>query len=155
MKNGYIETYKNYRIIKCGDDYIITDKHGATQGQATTEDGAKYTIDGYIEQEQKKRKTFENLHELKNTTQKAKQYINNYNYSNDIFLRDVYGSYSRAKEKAFEYCLKTLDTLGGYSQRITTFSKFVFTFAFVFDFDGAKYLCYITPSKDYKIKLDN
>lgn len=48
MKNGYIETYKNYRIIKAGDVFVITDKHGATQGQANTLDGAYIHIDGLI-----------------------------------------------------------------------------------------------------------
>ena len=24
MKNGYIETYRNFRIIKAGDDFVIT-----------------------------------------------------------------------------------------------------------------------------------
>ena len=45
MKNGYIEKYKNYKIIKYGDDFVITDEHGTTLGQAKTLDEARYSID--------------------------------------------------------------------------------------------------------------
>jgi len=46
MKNGYIETYKQYfRILKYNDDFIITDEHGTTLGQAKTLEGARCRID--------------------------------------------------------------------------------------------------------------
>lgn len=53
MKNGYIETYKNYKIIRYGDNYIITDKYGTTQGQAKTIDGAYIHIDGLVSHQTK------------------------------------------------------------------------------------------------------
>lgn len=155
MKNGYIETYKNYRIIKAGEDFVITDKHGTTKGQTTTEEDAKAYIDYITQQQEEEQRTFDSLKELNKNTSKAQQYINNYNYASGVNLRDVYGSYSDAKQNAFNYCFDIYTKLKGYQRRIATYNKNVFTFAFEFDFDGAKYLCYITPSQDYKIKIDD
>jgi len=152
MKN-YKITYKNYHIIKFGDDFIITDEHGTTKGQATTEDGAKYTIDCYIKKEEEKQKVFDTLKEIKNTTQKAQQYLYNYNSSDCTELYHCYNSYSNAKRNAFDYCLNLFKKLNGYSYNIPTHCIMTFTFAFVFDYEGQRYLCYITPTQNYKIKI--
>lgn len=47
-------------------------------------------------------------------------------------LWEVYGSYSRAKEQAMEYCLELMDNLNGWRGRIISHNIMVFSFGFEF-----------------------
>jgi hypothetical protein len=86
-------------------------------------------------------------------TKKQMAVYYNYLNSSDVRLSDVYGSYSYAKERAYEYCTALMVKKGGYGFRITSYNTFMFTACFQFEENGNTYLMYITPSKDEQIKL--
>lgn len=50
MKNGYIQNYKNYKILYYGGDFIATNEHGATVAQDKTIRGIKNKIKYYNNQ---------------------------------------------------------------------------------------------------------
>lgn len=80
----------------------------------------------------------------------AKSNINRYNQSAAYCLRDVYGRYSEAKEKAFKYCLNLMYEYNGRDLKIISHNSFMFTAAFIFnDPDtGVIQFMFITPSYD-------
>ena len=78
----------------------------------------------------------------------AKNNINSYNQSAAYCLRDVYGRYSIAKEKAFRYCLNLMHSYNGRDLKIISHNSFMFTAAFIFnDPDtGVIQFMFITPN---------
>ena len=87
-------------------------------------------------------------------TQHAQRIIDRFNNSSDVELRDVYGSYSRAKENAYEYCRDREREFGSYNGVITSHNSMQFTYAFTGVCEGQWYLIYITRTADYAVKLD-
>lgn len=96
--------------------------------------------------------------ELKNTTQKAKGIIHTYNYykntNEGITLFEIYNNYSWRKEKALDYCKELKQRLNGFNSCFCGHNCMIFTYAFLFKEGDTIYLCYITPSYDYKIKYE-
>lgn len=74
--------------------------------------------------------------------------------STDVELSDVYGRYSGAKARAFEYCRAREREFGSYNGVITSYNTCMFTYAFTGFFEGKEYLIYITPSYDYAIPME-
>lgn len=93
------------------------------------------------------------MRKLNKGTQKAACFIYNYEHSNATHLRDVYSSYSRAKEEAYNYCIRLMRKLDGYNGRITAAGCQVFSFAFKYRENGIEKLAYITRNYDYSIEL--
>lgn len=155
MKNEKQEIYKNFKIINFNDIYIIVDYKGLTQGETTTREQARQKIDNIIKEQEQKQKVFDSLKELNNTTQKAICYLHNFETSKKKDLWECYKTnYSQKKQNAFNDCLKIFDTLQGNKRKIPTYNQNIFTFSFDFIFNNQKYLCYITPTNNYKIKID-
>lgn len=75
-----------------------------------------------------------------------KRYVN----SKDYHLEDVYGRYSDAKRRAWDYCERLREKYKGVSMRILSYNTFTFTCAFAFEDSetGEVHLMYITPSQD-------
>ena len=96
--------------------------------------------------------------QLKNKTKKALGLIHTYNYyrkqNNGLSLYEIYNNYSWRKEKAFDYCKSLLKEKNGFDACFCGHNCMVFTYAFLFKEGDTTYLCYITPSYDYKIKYE-
>lgn len=73
--------------------------------------------------------------------------------SHDYSLDCVYGSYSGAKERAFEYCRDRERELNSYNGVISSHNLMMFTYAFTCTYEGVDYLIYITPSHDFAVPL--
>ena len=89
------------------------------------------------------------MEQLKATTKKAQQLINNYLCANASTLYECYGSHSQAKENAFDYCEGKRQEFNGWGRRVCTYCTCFFTYGCrVGDHD----LIYITPTHDYYIE---
>ena len=67
------------------------------------------------------------------------------------YLEDVYGRYSTAKQRGYDYCLELLESFHPdtiYSYGITSANTFHFTFEAVFEKGGVKYVLHCTAKKD-------
>lgn len=70
-------------------------------------------------------------------------------------LRDVYGSFSYAKQQAFDYCQKLQNEHHGENGRIIGKNGFVFSFGFTYtDENNKKHFVYITKSHDKDAIID-
>ena len=88
---------------------------------------------------------------MNNTREKiAKANINRYNDSRASELFHVYGKYSTAKARAFDYCRNLMNKLDGWGLKILSYNTFMFTagFLFVDKETGVTKFMYITPSYD-------
>lgn len=86
-------------------------------------------------------------------TQHAQRFWEAFCRSSDVELRDVYGSYSRAKENAYEYCREREREFSSYNGVITGHNAMTFSYAFTGWCEGKKYLIYITKYGDYAIDI--
>ena len=68
-------------------------------------------------------------------------------------LCQVYGSYSRAKERAMLYCMELMAVYKGTDLRIISWNTFMFTVGFYGEYDGKKAFFYIKPNNDYCMYL--
>lgn len=76
-----------------------------------------------------------------------------YKRSTAYSLRDVYGSYSRAKEDAWDYCKELMYKLGGYGLKVISSSRYMFTAGFMFEEDGKTMFMYISPKRDVAVEV--
>jgi hypothetical protein len=72
-----------------------------------------------------------------------------YRYSCKTELEDVYGRYSAAKARAFEYCEMLCDSLDGYNLRITGHNTMTFTVGFIFNHPETGETCLAKITRDY------
>ena len=87
-------------------------------------------------------------------TKKEQQMFENYITSKGTYLNDVYGTYSREKEKAYEECRQDMIAHNGNHPRIPTANRFLFTYAFQYIGDnGETRLRYHTPSNVYDFEI--
>ena len=93
------------------------------------------------------------MKELKYGSKKATALAQNYWNSYRRNLTECYGRFSSAKEKADFWCRHYMVENGGYDYRICTYNSQIFTAGFRFKEKGAEYLCYMTPTYNYKIRL--
>lgn len=68
----------------------------------------------------------------------------------------VYGTFSKKKAEAMEYCKELQYRLNGYGGRITSANSYHFSYAFKYpDYDTGKMcLCYCTAAHDYKFPIE-
>lgn len=85
----------------------------------------------------------------------ARQAYEKFLRSNDAELRDVYGSYSQAKENAYEYCRAREREFSAYDGFIASYCIMQFTYAFTGLCEGKRYFVYITKDHDYAIALED
>lgn len=93
--------------------------------------------------------------QLKTGSKTAQKAVRNYALAvGQESLSAVYGRYSEAKAKAFDYCRRLCSDLDGWGLRITSYNTMIFTvgFYFVNEF-GVVCMAYITPSYDYYFEL--
>ena len=83
----------------------------------------------------------------------AMSHYEDYKRSTYYSLRDVYGSYSRAKEEAWEYCKELMYKFSGYGLKVISYSRYLFTAGFMFEEDGKQMFMYISPSRDIAIEV--
>ena len=84
-----------------------------------------------------------------------RQILEAYLRSNNYTLDQVYGRCSTAKRHAYAHCIALANEYTGWALRIIGYNTFVFTAGFICRLDdGKKYLCYITPSCERFIKID-
>ena len=87
-------------------------------------------------------------------TQFANRIKRQFDSSYDSDLRDVYGSYSRAKENAMDYCRAREREFSSYDGVITSHNCMQFTYAFTGWCEGKLYLIYITKCHDYALEIE-
>ena len=87
-------------------------------------------------------------------SKKAQGIINSWRRSNATELWQVYGTYSRAKAEAMEYCKNLQYELNGYDGRITGASNYFFSYAFKYRKDGKAWMMYITHAADITFCLE-
>ena len=85
--------------------------------------------------------------------QKQEEMLRRYRNSSKTTLRDVYKSWSDAKERAFKYCLQDMKEHGGQDMRITGANGFTFSCAYCIMRDDGEYLVYHTPSNRFEFKI--
>lgn len=77
-----------------------------------------------------------------------------YIFSDDTKLSDAYDRWSRAKERAYEYCVGLARKCDYVGYAIVSYNSFMFTFGFTFYCDGYEWFAYITRDHDYVMRLD-
>lgn len=85
---------------------------------------------------------------------KLEQQYNRYMDSEDVYLSDVYGHWSTAKEEAYAYCKRLAVQCDYVGYAIVSHNQNFFTFGFTFYCDGRKWFAYITKSHEYVMCLD-
>lgn len=80
----------------------------------------------------------------------AKSKIDDYLLSTDYSLYSVYGRFSEAKQRAWEYCVNKMREYNGESLRIVSHNVNIFTagFSFINGETGVLQFYYITPNYD-------
>ena len=69
-------------------------------------------------------------------------------------LYKAYSSASAAKWRAWEHCKETCYVLGGWGLRVITYNTYMFTAGFMFEEDGVKKFCYITPTNKEIVEVN-
>ena len=85
-------------------------------------------------------------------TQKQEEMFHRYCNSSATSLRDVYQSWSDAKERAFKYCLQDMKKHGGQDMRITGANCYLFSCAYRIIRDDGASLVYHTPCNRFEFK---
>ena len=78
------------------------------------------------------------------------RFLSSYNYT----LDHCYERYSRAKERAWQYCEDLMRTHNGCGLKVIGYNTCTFSAGFYFDIDGRDAFCYITRDYDRYIFLD-
>lgn len=88
-------------------------------------------------------------------TKKQTALLNQYNRATARTLYDVYGRYSYAKEKAYNWCIEKMNDLNGFDGRICSATCNFFTFAFQYPDPetGVLRLCYETHRNTYDFEI--
>ena len=85
---------------------------------------------------------------------KALAHYDAYKRSSSYELYDVYGRYSSAKARAWDYCKGLMNDHGGYGLKIISANGYQFTAGFMIDMcDGSKLFAYITKSGMYCVEV--
>lgn len=79
---------------------------------------------------------------------------NRYMQSEALMLSHVYNRWSKAKERAYDYCKKLAYQCDCVGFAIVSHNSQCFTFGFTFYCDGCKWYAHITRDHDYVMCLD-
>lgn len=90
-------------------------------------------------------------------TQRAQGFISAYKFvllnHGKRTITEAYGRPSQAKKDAWDYCVGLCKEHNGKNLTVVGKTCDIFTAGFTFEEDGKRFLCYITPSNNYKIAL--
>lgn len=89
----------------------------------------------------------------KTTSKQIKNAYESFKRSSAYSLHDVYGSYSQAKENAYNYCRNLCRQYDGTSFAIIGANTMTFSAGFIGTVDGEECFVYITKSYDRYIPL--
>ena len=89
------------------------------------------------------------------TKEHARSVYRDYVSSFSDDLHDSYGTYSKEKEKACNYCKARQNDFNSYDGAIVSYNRFMFTYAFTGMFEGKRYFVYITKDNDYAISCED
>lgn len=76
-----------------------------------------------------------------------------YQRSTSYELYDVYGRYSAAKAKAWDYCKELMYQFSGYGLKIISANGYMFTAGFMFEEDGKTMFMYISKYHDIAVEV--
>lgn len=76
-----------------------------------------------------------------------------YKNSTAYELYDVYGRYSAAKAKAWDYCKELMYQFNGYGLKVIHANGYQFTAGFMFEEDGKTMFMYISKSHDIAVEV--
>ena len=76
-----------------------------------------------------------------------------YQRSTSYELYDVYGTYSAAKAKAWDYCKELMYKFNGYGLKVISANGYQFTAGFMFEEDGKTMFMYISKSHDIAVEV--
>lgn len=85
---------------------------------------------------------------------RQQQIFDNYCQSNLRTLRDCYGSYSYAKETAYEACMYRCYKQQGSNMRIISFNSMQFTIGWIFQVNNERYFHYETAHNIKEWRID-
>lgn len=87
---------------------------------------------------------------------KERRYQSNYGRATERNLYEAYGSFSKKKADAWEYCQKKCYDNDGRRLRVISHNSFIFTAGFEFTNPetGVIAICIITPSEDFAFEAD-
>jgi hypothetical protein len=87
-------------------------------------------------------------------TQQIKRAFEDWKKSNDTELWHVYGRFSYAKNRAFEYCEHQKQMFSGYGLKIISHNTFSFSVGFIGIIDNKEAFIYITKDNDRYIFIN-
>lgn len=97
----------------------------------------------------------ETMRELKASTKAGKEIITRGAFHQGVYLEDVYGSYSKEKERAYDWCVhEHLKTENSYGFHICSHNTFGFTCSWFGVKDGENIMRYETKDNSYLVWLD-
>lgn len=87
---------------------------------------------------------------------RAKMALVAYNLSTDTQLSDCYGTYSMAKQRAYNYCINQMENVDGWGFRIISHNVNIFTcgYKYVDSDTGVIMFRYITPTYEVSVEWD-
>lgn len=85
---------------------------------------------------------------------KLSEQYNRYMCSENVYLSQVYGRWSSAKERAYAYCAELARQCDYVGFAIVSHNQCFFTVGFTFYCNGCKWFAYITKDHDYVMRLD-
>ena len=80
-------------------------------------------------------------------TKRDRGIVHQYLQSTSYNLNDVYGSYSKAKARAWDNCVEQMYLDGGYNLKIISSNSQIFTVGYTVKNDDEVAIVYITPTK--------
>ena len=87
------------------------------------------------------------------TKERLTQLFNQYKRTDTCYLWQVYGRYSRAKERAFNNWYQIMSELEGWHMRIVNYNSQMFTLGFMTHEEGKTIFNYITSYNHYKLDV--
>ena len=77
-----------------------------------------------------------------------------YKRSTKYSLYDAYGTFSRAKAEAWEYCENLMKEYDGYGLKVISHNGYKFTAGFMFEWDNCQMFMYISRSYDIAVEVE-
>lgn len=77
-----------------------------------------------------------------------------YKRSTKYSLYDAYGSFSKAKAEAWQYCENLMKEYDGYGLKVISHNGYQFTAGFMFEYEGSTMFMYISRSYDIAVEVE-
>ena len=83
----------------------------------------------------------------------ALKHYDAYQKSKSYNLYFVYGHFSEAKARAWDYCKALMNKFDGYGLKVISANSCMFTAGFMFEEDGKTMFMYISKDKDIAVEV--